>query len=161
MKRFLWVSTALLAASLAWGQNMPKGPGSLTDQGFTEDEAKAVEADLKGWEQSNREWEADLQLIDAQRNKAMVKEALDKSELEKTFRAQYDLFLQRDLARIDLSVKWRSAYGLEKARFLEGRLRGPQGQPGQVGQPGQPGQANQPNQGNQPNQPQGPASKKP
>lgn len=146
MKRFLWVLVALGAASLAWGQPMPKGPGSLTDQGFTEDEAKAVENDLKGWEQANREWEADLQLIDAQRNKAMIKEALDKAELEKTFRGQYELFLKRDLARIDLVIKWRSTYGQEKARVLEGRLRGPQGQPGQP---------------NQPNQPQGPAPKKP
>jgi len=148
MKRVLWVLTVALVGSLAWGQPMPKGPGPLTDQGFSEDEAKAVENDLKGWEQSNREWDADLQLIDAQRNKAMIKEALDKTELEKIFRAQYELFLKRDLARIDLVIQWRSAYGSEKARVLEGRLRGPQGQ----GQPGQPGQ---------PNQPPGQAPKKP
>lgn len=168
MNRFLLIVTALLTATGVWAQNTPGGPKgpangpgmgmappSLTDQGFSEAEAKVIEADQKAWEQSNREWEADLQVIEAQRTRLMVKETLDKAALEAAVRSQYEILIARDLARINLLIKWRTAYGLEKSRVLEGRLRGPQGgnQPGgQMGQPGQMGQMGQPNQPGEPGQ---------
>lgn len=145
MKNVLMMTLSLVLISAAWGQAPSRGPdfGAL---GLSEAEAKAVETDLKAWEQSNREWEADLQLIDAQRNRLMVRDALDKGALEKTFRDQYEIFLKRDLARLDLMVKWRAAFGAEKARGLDGIFRGPQGPqgPNQPGQPGQPGQPKKP-----------------
>jgi len=145
MKRVLWAAF-LVAATLSWGQTPgPKagGPRPLTDQGFTEAEAKAVEADLKALDAQTRAWDADLQVLEAQKNQALIKDRPDRGDLERLLRQRYDLALKQDLARIDLLLKWRTTYGPDKARILEPRLPRPQG-PGQAGPQGGPGQAGQP-----------------
>jgi len=125
----LWIVAALLLSSPAWAQNPPpKGP-DLTAQGFSESEAKAIQADLKTWETTNRDIEADLQILEAQRTKVLLKDIPDRGELEKLIRSQSDLQIKRELARIDLVIQWRTTYGVEKSRGPEGMLRGPQGAP--------------------------------
>jgi len=135
MLRSVFLMFLLVLAPLVWGQNPPRPqdqapPPSLTDQGFTETEVSAVDADLRTFDQANRIADADLRVIEAQRQVLMTKDVLDRGDFEKSFRAQYDLLLKKELARVDVINKWRKAYGMDKARFLEPRLKGPdQGPP--------------------------------
>lgn len=142
MLRSLFLTILFVLAPFVWGQTPPPPPSgpdqgaSLTDQGFTEAEATSIDADLRAFDQANRITDADLRVIEAQRQVLMTKDVLDRGEFEKSFRAQYELLLKKELARVDLINKWRKTFGVDKVRFLEPRLKGgdqgpPRGQPPQ------------------------------
>ena len=136
MKNFLLIASLALLTATAWAQNPPKpakvapNPSNLTQFGFSAAEAQAAQTDLKTWDQSNRDSDAQAQVFQAQRNQAMVANPPDRAAFEKLTRSIYELAVQKDLVRFDLTAKWRTTYGPEKAQTLEGIVRDASGGPG-------------------------------
>jgi hypothetical protein len=141
MKNILLLAALVLISGAAWGQakgaKVAPNPSNLTQFGFTPAEAQAAQADFQAFEQGNRDADAHGQVIQAQRNQALVAATPDRAAFEKLTRDLAEISVKRDLARFDLTVKWRATYGVEKARTLEGILRGAAG-PGGPGGPGAP-----------------------
>ena len=136
MRKILFLVSLVLLITPLWSQNkgakVAPNPSNLTQFGFSAAEAQTAQADFKTWEQGSRDADAQAQVLQAQRNQVMVAATPDRAAFEKLTRALLEISVQRDLARLDLTVKWRTTYGPDKARTLEGIIR-------DAGGPGGPG----------------------
>ena len=138
MRRMLFLVSLILLTAPAWSQakgpKVAPNPSNLTQFGFTAAEAQAAQADFKAWEQGNRDADAQAQVAQAQRNQVLVAATPDRAAFEKLTRALHEISIQRDLALFDQVFKWRTTYGPDKARTLEGIIRDAVGPP--AGGPG-------------------------
>ena len=129
MIRGMTIAVCLLTAALSWAQSPPPPPGeSLKAQGFTDSQAKAIQADLDQWDQLGQTVQADIQVLNAQEKRYLLNTTINRADVEKIIRSRADSMVKRDLARLDLMIKWKDAYGADKVKLLEPRLR-PQARP--------------------------------
>lgn len=146
----------LVVATAAFAQNQPPRGGSgqgpqgpqagpppanLKALGLSEADVQAIEADVKAFEEFNQTSNGEEQKLDEQKKQLTAQDTIDRDAYEKAVRAGSEIQVKRQMTRLDLLVKWRSSYGVEKAKKIEPLLnprhpglQGPQG-PGQPDQP--------------------------
>ena len=149
MQRFILLVLLAFTASIAFAQapgprsgqpdpNQGPPPPDLKALGLTDAQIEAVKADLEAFGQSNKDRDAGQQNIEDQKRGLVSGDQVDRAAFETALRAGAEIQVQRELARLDLRIKWTAAYGAEKAHELERLFQPPQNQGPNQGPPPRP-----------------------
>jgi len=118
------------------GPGQPPQPIGLSKAGFSDAEIKAVKDDKSALDQKSKEFDDQGQALAADRDRLLAADAVDANAVQADLKKLSELQFQRDWAKIQLQIQWKTKYGSAKVDTLVKAFFPPQ--PGPDGPPPQP-----------------------
>ena len=93
------------------GPGRPPQPIDLAKAGFSEAQIKALKDDKAALDLSSKQTDEAEQAIASNRDQLMAADPVDANAVQADLKKLSDLHFQRDWARVQLQIQWKSTYG--------------------------------------------------